>query len=110
MNVEQRSEAPLMRETIYLALFCLFMTGVSLAALIWAVGDAVVDRLPSEILNMDGLLLIAICLLLATIFAFCFAWFARDAGLWEMVKSRRQAGTEPEQAPSQPASTASNDR
>lgn len=77
-----------MRETIALALVCLLLTVVSLAALVWAVGQALVDRLPSEILNLDGLLLSAVCLLLATVFGFCFVWFARDARLWEWVKNR----------------------
>lgn len=79
-----------MRETVVLALICLLMTFVCLAALAWALGVAVVDRLPSEFLNLDGLLLAAICLLLTTVFGFCFAWLARDAGLWAMVKARRR--------------------
>lgn len=95
-----------MRETIALALVCLLLTVVSLAALVWAVGQALVDRLPSEILNLDGLLLSAVCLLLATVFGFCFLWFARDARLWEWVKNRGRLGSGAAEDPA--ASTESN--
>ena len=107
-NLEQRSEARLMRETIALALFCLLMTVLSLAALVWAVGEALVDRLPSEILNLDGLLLAAICLLLATVFGFCFAWLARDARLWEWMKNRGRAVPAPSEANGPSGSTETN--
>ena len=86
-----------MREMIALALLCLFVAVASLGVMVWAIVDALLDRLPSEIINMDGLLLIAVCLLLAAIFGFCFAWLARDARLWERVKGKAVA-TNPDKA------------
>lgn len=81
-----------MRETLALALLCLLIAVASLGAVAWAVARAAWEGfLVGEILTLDGLLMIAVGLLVSLMFGFCFLWLARDAGLWEAVKRRRAA-------------------
>lgn len=78
-----------MREIIALALFCLLVAVGSLAVAAWT-------AISGSLFTLDGLLLAAICLLLATVFFFCFLWFARDARLLDWVKARRRVASAPE--------------
>ena len=67
--------------------------GIVLAAtVVWVVVNAFWAGLPGEILSFDSLLLILICLLLATMFGFCFFWLARDLGLRERLKRKPRSG------------------
>ena len=91
-----------MRETLALAGLCLLIAVVSLGVMLWAVVDAFLDHLPSEVFNVDSLLLIAICLFMSTVFGFCAAWIARDAGLWPVVRNRRPASSDPKNPPPKP--------
>lgn len=81
-----------MRETLALALFCLLVAVLSFGVVLWVVVDATLEgMLLGAVLTLDGLLLIAIGLLIGGMFGFCFLWLMRDARLWEVVKNRRLA-------------------
>ena len=81
-----------MRETLALALLCLLIALASVGAVVWAVASAAREGLlVGEILTLDGLLMIAVGLLVSSMFGFCFLWLARDTGLWERIKRRRAA-------------------
>lgn len=79
-----------MRETLGLAFLCLLIAVASFAVMLWVVVQAALQGLfVGEILTLDGLLMISICLLFSVVFGFCFLWLAHDAHLWEMLKGRR---------------------
>jgi len=81
-----------MREILALALLCLLIALASLGAVVWAVASAAREGLlVGEILTLDGLLMVAVALLVSSMFGFCFLWLARDTGLWERIKRRRAA-------------------
>lgn len=77
-----------MREIIALALFCLLVAVGALAVALWT-------AISGSLFTLDGLLLVSICLLMVTVFAFCFLWLARDAGWLERMKSRRRSPAPP---------------
>lgn len=81
-----------MRETAALALLCLFIALAALGVVFWVIIDAARDGvLVTTVLSLDGLLMISVALLIATMFGFCFLWLAYEARLWELLKSRRSA-------------------
>lgn len=90
-----------MREMMALALFCLLMVVVSLGSVAWVVVDTFLDGLPGEILNLDSLLLILICLLTAVVFGFCFGWLARDLDFRAWVRRKPAVGN-PKKSDPQP--------
>ncbi len=91
-----------MRETLALALLCLLIALASLGAVAWAVARAAWEGvLVGEILTLDGLLMIAVGLLVSSMFGFCFLWLARDAG-WLQRLARRRAAANPG-APEKPS-------
>ncbi|MFQ5777528.1 MAG: hypothetical protein ACE5IP_05930 [Terriglobia bacterium] len=73
-----------MRETIALALLCLVITLASL-------GAVVATLLRGELFTMDGLLLAAICLTLATIFFFFLVWLISASSLREKFRRRSRS-------------------
>lgn len=89
-----------MRETLGLALLSLLIAVGSLAAVGWAVLRAVLRGLfVGEILSLDGLLMIALGLLISSMFGFCALWLAHDAGLLERLRPRRASAKQPASAP-----------
>ena len=74
-----------MREIIALAAFCLLVVLASLVLAAWT-------ALSGSLFTLDGLLLVSICLLLATVFGGCFLWIAYDAGLLHRLRGRSSTG------------------
>jgi hypothetical protein len=79
-----------MRETIALAALCLLIALASLGIAVWT-------AVSGSLFTLDGLLLVSICLLLATVFGGCFLWFAYDAGWLKLLKRPSAAGTAPKE-------------
>lgn len=79
-----------MREIIAVAVLCLLIVLASLGLTVWT-------ALSGSLFTLDGLLLVSICLLLATVFGGCFLWLAYDAGWLERLRSRRAANTAPKE-------------
>ena len=78
-----------MGEILALALFCLLVAVACLGVVAWT-------AITGPFFSLDSLLLTSICLLLATVFGFCFLWLARGARLLEWLKSRRDQASKPD--------------
>jgi hypothetical protein len=81
-----------MREVYALLGFCGFVVLASFAALVRGL-------LSGEGLTLDTLLLVAICLSVATLFGGVALWFAWDAGLLDSWKARLQRKANPDKKP-----------
>lgn len=89
-----------MREALALILFCLLIAAASLGAAGWAL-------VSGEGLTLDVLLLVFVCLTLATVFGFCALWVAWDAGLLEPLKRRLSSAGNPAKEKAKPAASES---
>jgi hypothetical protein len=85
-----------MREVLALILFCLLIAAACLGAAGWAL-------ISGEGLTLDVLLLVFVCLTLATVFGFCALWVAWDAGLVEPLKRRLTSTANPGKEKPKPA-------
>jgi len=82
-----------MREILALILFCVVIATACLGAAGWAL-------ISGEGLTLDVLLLVFVCLTLATVFGFCALWVAWDAGLLGPLKRRLPGAANPGKAQS----------
>ncbi len=85
-----------MREALALILFCAVIVAACLGAAAWAL-------ISGEGLTLDVLLLVFVCLTLATVFGFCALWVAWDAGLLEPLKRRLTGAANPGKGKPAPA-------
>jgi len=85
-----------MREILALIVFCVLIATACLGAAGWAL-------VSGEGLTLDVLLLVFVCLTLATVFGFCALWVAWDAGLLEPLKHKlARAGNPSKGQPKKP--------
>ncbi|HEX9764121.1 MAG TPA: hypothetical protein VGA39_02460 [Candidatus Acidoferrales bacterium] len=89
-----------MREILALILFCVLIAVACLGAAGWAL-------VSGEGLTLDVLLLVFVCLTLATVFGFCALWVAWDAGLLEPLKRRFSPAGNPGREKAKPAASES---
>lgn len=85
-----------MREIQALILFCLLIAVACLGAAGWAL-------VSGEGLTLDVLLLVFVCLTLATVFGFCALWVAWGAGLLEPLKRKVIGAANPGKDKAKPA-------
>lgn len=77
-----------MSEIMALAVFCVLVVVGSLGVAAWT-------AVSGAFFTLDGLLLVGICLLLATVFGGCFLWIAYDAHWLDRVMRIRSSGAAP---------------
>jgi len=84
----------LKKELLVLAGFCLVVVLLSLAGLVWIFAAGMIQiglQPPSFQADMDGLLLLLVCLSMAGVFAAMLLWIAWDAGWLEVLRRLRGA-------------------
>lgn len=84
----------LKKELMVLAGFALVVVLLSLAGLVWIFSTGMIQvglRPPSFQADLDGLLLLLVCLSMAGVFAGMLLWIAWDAGWLEFLRRRRGA-------------------